>query len=625
MLSKNSLVRILILLTLFFNFEIYANGPTAGVIKNTYQAFEGYTLFAPMDSGITYLIDNYGRIVNTWESQYEPNLSVYLLENGNLLRPFLTDEDICGVQIMNWEGDLIWDFIYTDTFYLNHHDVEPLPNGNILLLVRDIRLRAELEDAGRDPASISTARIWLEKIVEIEPTGFDTGSIVWEWRVYDHLVQDFDSLKNNYGVVEEHPELIDVNFTPTTLREWLHANGLDYNSDLDQIIISVRNLKEFWIIDHSTTTIEASGHTGGNSGKGGDVLYRWGNPQTYRAVVNDEQKLFSQHDARWIENGFPNEGNITIFNNGVARPKSEYSTVEEIITPVDTNGNYTMPILGNSFEPIEQTWIYGEVLPWGFYSSNISGAHRLQNGNTMICVGADAHFLEVQSDKTTAWEYLYPTLTTASIFRCHKYSLDYFAFEGRDITPRGYLELNPIIVESTQHSPVKPTELDEVVITSKIYDTSGINSVSLYSYFGNDSLQVPMNDDGTGYDQIPNDSIYTASISALQGVEKVNYYIKITDNLLDTFNDPPFASQDYTFYYDLISTTPVNISISRDSDTTLIEWDAIQGVSHYKVYSSNNPYSGFDEDLTGVFNGESWSTTTVDTKKFYYVKALSSK
>ncbi|MDA3838969.1 MAG: aryl-sulfate sulfotransferase [Candidatus Delongbacteria bacterium] len=613
-------ILIFFLISSFFA-SVHGADRTEGVIINDLTGFEGYTLFAPMASEITYLIDNYGRVVHTWESQYRPNLSVYLLENGNLVRTYYDEsEDVDGVQIFTWDGDLIWDFPYNDTFYSVHHDVEPLPNGNILFIVRDIRPRTELEDAGRDPASISTARIWLEKIVEVEPTGLNTGNIVWEWEIYDHLIQDFDSAKNNYGMVNAHPELMDVNYTPTVLREWLHANAIDYNSDLDQIIINLRNICEFWVIDHSTTTTEASGHTGGNSGKGGDILYRWGNSNTYKTSNDNEQKFFDQHDARWVETGLPGEGNITVFNNGVLRPEGTYSTVDEIVVPVDTYGKYSLPQSGNSFGPTSQSWIYEAPIPETMYSSNISGAHRLPNGNTLICVGARSRFIEVQSDGKTVWEYIYPELS--SIFRCHRYDLDYEAFEGREIIPAGYIESYPITAEGTRHSPSKPLDIEEITITSKIYDTSGIQSVELNVFYGTESLVIEMNDSGIGADIVQGDSVYTANIPALPGFNAADYYIKIIGGDGGNFTDPPYASQDYYFTYDILSSTPENITIAKSESTLNIHWDPIENINEYKVYSSDDPYSGFTEDYSGMFDGETWTVSYSSRKKFYYVVAV---
>ena len=78
-------------------------------------------------------------------------------------------------------------------------------------------------------------------------------------------------------------------------------------------------MNEIYIIDHSTTTLEASEHSGGNSGMGGDILYRWGNPEAYRAGTNNDQKLFGQHDVQWIESNRPNSGELIVFNNGNGR------------------------------------------------------------------------------------------------------------------------------------------------------------------------------------------------------------------------------------------------------------------------------------------------------------------
>ena len=139
--------------------------------------------------------------------------------------------------------------------------------------------------------------------------------IIWKWHLWDHLIQDQDSSLNNYGIIKNHPELIDINigsFTNPNEGDWLHTNSIAYHEQYDQIIFSSRHLCEIYIIDHSTTIAEASEHTGGNSNKGGDILYRWGNPINYgRGTIND-QKLNAQHGAHWIPQGFPGSGNIII-------------------------------------------------------------------------------------------------------------------------------------------------------------------------------------------------------------------------------------------------------------------------------------------------------------------------
>ena len=123
--------------------------------------------------------------------------------------------------------------------------------------------------------------------------------------------------------------------------DWTHVNSVDYNAALDQIVVSVHEFSEIWIIDHSTTTALAAGHTGGRSGKGGDLLYRWGNPRVYRAGTKADRTLFAQHNAQWIPSGLPGEGHMLVFNNGGQRPDGSYSSVDELVLPVDGQGGYT--------------------------------------------------------------------------------------------------------------------------------------------------------------------------------------------------------------------------------------------------------------------------------------------
>lgn len=374
-----------------------------------------------MASTTTYLIDNTGNITHTWSSSYYPGAAVWWLGNGTILRAILVGPGPAGagggVEKITWDGTVIWDFRYNTDGHLSHHDVKSLPNGNVLMIAWETKTYTDIIKAGRNPNYDPYQDLLVDHIIEVKPTGPSSGDIVWEWHAWDHLIQDYDSSKDNYGVVEDHPELIDFNFG-NKKSDWLHTNAVDYNKKLDQIILSVSSFNEIWIIDHSTTTEEAAGHTGGNSGKGGDILYRWGNPQAYRIGDESDRKLFFQHDAQWIDAGYPGEGNILIFNNGAGRPSTDYSSVDEIIPPVDTAGNYFLEP-GFAYGPKEPEWSYTRDTPESFFASYLSGAQRLLDGDTLICNGETGEIFEVTPEKITVWEYTnkYPNQLENILFK----------------------------------------------------------------------------------------------------------------------------------------------------------------------------------------------------------------
>ena len=297
---------------------------------------------------------------------------------------------------------------------------------------------------------------WPDHIIEVDP---DSNSVVWEWHVWDHIIQDDDSSKANYGVVSNHPELVNINYPigpNTDGGDWLHINAVDYNAELDQIMLSVHHFGEIWIIDHSTTTAEAASHSGGNSGKGGDLLYRWGNPQAYIGGNSNERMFFGQHDARWIENG----SIIMVFNNGSGRPGGSYTSVDVFTQPISENNLYPLDSNG-VYGPDSLSWQYTATPQGDFFAANISGAHRLENGNTLICDGPRGHYFEVDSAGSLVWDYVNPVVNTGPLyqgqeiptqgsaqnstlnrtFRVHRYPTDYLGFAGHNLDPTGPIEL----------------------------------------------------------------------------------------------------------------------------------------------------------------------------------------
>jgi hypothetical protein len=399
----------------------------------------------------------------------------------NLLRACMTKGQLSSgggeggrVEEYDWDGNLVWELDFSTSTYMQHHDIKRLPNGNIVMLVIEKKTYAECLAAGFNPAKLNPeiqqkGMMVPDYVVEIKPTYPSGGTVVWEWHTWDHLVQDFDATKSNYGVVRSHPELIDCDGDGRNLPAfWNHMNSIDYNPEFDQIAVSVRGNSEVWIIDHSTTTAEAAGHTGGLRGKGGDLLYRWGNPMAYGAGTKTEQRYFEQHDVEWVLPGRPGAGNMTCFNNGLGRGGTvTYSTVDEFTPAVDADGNYTM-VAGSALTPKDFTWTYQGTASNPLYSENISGAYRLPNGNTILCSGTIGLFLEVTAAKEIVWKYICPvdqtgplmqgTLPPAdpartaetmnSVFRIYKYALDYPAFVGRDMTPGDFIEKYPTSVEN---------------------------------------------------------------------------------------------------------------------------------------------------------------------------------
>ena len=427
---------------------------TIGLIQNSPESFNGYTLFS--NNEITYLVDNCGDLVHTWQSQYPPGNSLYLLENGNLLRTARIPGDFSGggiggrIELFNWEGALLWAYDHVSFDYHHHHDIEPLPNGNFLLVAWERMTPNEAIAAGRNTATITDDGVWPEQIVEIEMVGNADVNRVWEWHLRDHLIQDFDETKDNFGVVADHPELVNLNYPPgDNTADWIHINGFSYNADLDQIVMSANHLNEIWIIDHSTTTEEAAGHTGGNAGKGGDLLYRWGNPAAYDRGTELDQTLFNQHDPRWLPEGHPFAGQLMVFNN---LKFASQSAVDIWAPPLNSDNNYDIEN-EVAFGPTDLTWTYTNP---DLFSARISGAQSLPNNNILICEGNSGEFTEVTLAEEIVWNYINPVsrnngpITQGAdpagndAFRATRYGVDYPAFEGRDLTPGGPIELNPI-------------------------------------------------------------------------------------------------------------------------------------------------------------------------------------
>ena len=391
-------------------------GPTGVIQVDEEKVDPSYTF---MTAGTTsYLIHPAGYLVGKWE--WAVGGDTQILANGHFLRleglPFPQRES--GLNwggtsafVREYDGDqnLIWETDLDTPDTAPHHSIFRMPNGNTLVLVWERIPYAMAVDAGRDPSTINNPAdgdcydsvnppgrykcdLWPDKIVELGPDGAPTG---WEWRAWEHMVQDFDNNKDNwYGPtgVSDHPELIDINYrfpiskdSHRASADFGHANKVDYMPydpavpGEGRIILNSRVFGEFYVIDYPS----------------GNIIDRWGNPCAYKqgecpSYMNDgDQKLWGAHSAYFIKPGYPGEGRVLVFDNGWMRPEGRNSRVMEVDL---TTGDVVF-----EYSPASPT-----------YTDFVGNVKRLANGNTLLNITFQGHLIEVTPDKIVAWEFLSP-------------------------------------------------------------------------------------------------------------------------------------------------------------------------------------------------------------------------
>ena len=422
------------------------------------EAFEGLTLISQSSGGgggggggvqmhQTLLINNEQEIINSWSHNTASASVAYLSKDSILFVPSKISNGGGGggngptgglFKKLDWNNNILWSWEMPEEICEPHHDIAVLPNGNFLVICSKIKTQQEALDAGLNGIN---GPMKFDMVVEIQPINIDSASVIWEWTFWDHLVQDSSpEFSATYGTISNHPELLDINVTGSGgnggINDWNHTNKISYNAALDQIVLSCRHMNEIFVIDHSTTTLEASGHSGGNQNKGGDILYRWGSPQNYGRGDISNQILDSQHGIDWIPEGYPGAGNFLLYNNNHP-PNSQSSAVLELESIADENGSY--PIVDNEpFGPINPLWVYES----DFHSNTQSGAYRMPNGNTLITVVEDERIFEVNIDGDIQWEY-------SEDIRCAralKYGYDYFnTFQIGDINSDDVINILDVI------------------------------------------------------------------------------------------------------------------------------------------------------------------------------------
>jgi hypothetical protein len=357
----------------------------------------GYILAIENGKKTCYLMDHLGQKLRTWNFELPLGQDAELAPDGSLYGLFQVpdpnkDMTFGGksglVRKINTLNQVVWEFKISSDNEITHHDLELLPNGNLLVLVWQRIHKEEAAQLGY----ISDHDLFVEKVVEINP---DLDEIVWEWNSWDHIVQNKTPDHPSFGEPVDHKNKIDIMYNYQSdyhrfieIGDIMHANGLAYLPELDLIAISVNFYNEVWFIDHSISKAEARGSIGGRFNVGGDLVYRLGNPTAYG--FSSPKLLDFNHHPSFVRS---DKGNgLLLFNNNGAERRSkamEFELPSFSGIPVEIGPS---PKLVFEYSNDE---MFFEI---------VGGAVRLPNGNTLICEG-DFGFWEVNSAGQLLWKY----------------------------------------------------------------------------------------------------------------------------------------------------------------------------------------------------------------------------
>ena len=453
------------LITLLLSSSLCAQNTVGTIAYDPDLYTEGYTMIYPHNQNRAMLLNGCGEVVHDWtiDAARRPGNTAYLQPNGDIVmtsRPAAVGNDPiwaggggATIERRTWDNEVVWSFTANNDSMRLHHDFTVIPGGNVIAICWEVIDSLECIENGRNPNLLEGGELWSEKLIELQPDTAGGADIVWEWRVWDHLVQDYDSTKANFGVVADNQHLIDVNFgTPSAqAADWLHMNAIDYFPFYDtagQIIVSVPTFDEVWVIWHDYQFND-------------NLIWRWGNPQAYQRGDSTDQRLFYQHDIHWGNGLGVNPGNVDftkffVFNNRVPNVDTTGTHSEAaIISPIfdEYDGGYEFNTSTGRWGPEDFEWTYTQP---GLSSTGLSSFQRLGNGGNLICNGRTGELFEITEDGQLAWQYRTPLLQGAPVeqgtelqlnqnmtFRADRYPINFPAFDGQDLSSGEVIEVNP--------------------------------------------------------------------------------------------------------------------------------------------------------------------------------------
>ena len=382
--------------------------PTGTTIFDPDRTWNGFTVLSPLATQAVLVIDMNGTVVKRWEGfnnsaggparvfpggvvmaaggarpPHQESLELTRRDfAGNVLWRFAENEQIKtreGATISSARQHHDWQL---DTFPAGYYAPEGTPafDGATTLL---------LTHTNRTQPKVADVMLEDDRIIELSPAG----KVTWEWVASDHI--------DELGFAADARAVIKTAAAFNKARgsyDWLHVNSATYlgpNRWFDagdarfapnHVIISSREASLLAIV-----------------GRDGSIVWRMGPDFSQSNELRAIRQMVGQHHAHFIPKGLPGAGNLLVFDNGGS---SGYGFANPLA--LDGRGAFaraTSRVLEINPVTLELVWSYTNPR---FFSTNISGAQRLPNGNTLVTAGAGGRMFEVTRDGAIVWEYMFP-------------------------------------------------------------------------------------------------------------------------------------------------------------------------------------------------------------------------
>jgi hypothetical protein len=402
--------------------------PTGTTTYDPARAWNGYTVLSPLNTQAAIVIDMNGNVVKQWDGYVNSaGGPARIFPNGVVMAANGTNQPHQeSVELIerDFEGRVLWRFDHNQQIQpqrggaiwsaRQHHDWqrEDFPAGYYSPGVNPGKEGAKtliLTHTNDSRANVADAPLEDDRLIEVSWNG----DIVWEWLASDHIDELGFSAAARNAIKAAPGAAANRGF------DWLHINSASYigpNHWFDEgdqrfapnnVLISSRQASFLAIV-----------------GRDGKIVWRLGPDFSESKELRAIGQIIGQHNAHIIPKGLPGEGNLMVFDNGGA---SGYG----FPNPNAPNGANSFARASSrvlEINPVKLELVWSYTGP-RFYGSNISGAQRLANGNTLITEGPNGRVFEVTKNRQIVWEYIYPAFSGAnssnSVYRAYRLPYDW--------------------------------------------------------------------------------------------------------------------------------------------------------------------------------------------------------